>query len=206
MTCQECNVQLPLLQHTPTRCSFIYWWHFLFIVSSECQEIHSSYIALPWGLTSLMLHIYILQKSHLFCSNMCRYSGSPNQHALDGLPFVFVHIGTIVIRYMHHTQELFVLFIQLKPDDVEYVNHGITTAKLLRRAVLNMGYPPAISCVFVYRVELRKTGRPVLVSLDVTGAGKELAFMCKTYEEADDQQRDRSRNGELECCCEKVAN
>ena len=69
-----------------------------------------------------------------------------------------------------------------------------------------MAYPPAISCVFVYREELRKTGRPVLVSLDVTGAGKELTFMCKTYEEADDRQRDRSRNGELECCCEKVAN
>ena len=65
--------------------------------------------------------------------------------------------------------------------------------------MLSKGYPPAISCVFVYREELKKTGRPVLVSLDVTGAGKELTFMCKTYEEADDQQLDRSRNGELEC-------
>ena len=59
---------VPLLQHIPMRCSFIYWWHFLFIVSNEWQEIHSSYEALPWGLTSLMLHIYIVQRRHLSCS------------------------------------------------------------------------------------------------------------------------------------------
>ena len=88
-------------------------------------------------------------------------------------------------------------FIQLKPDDVEYTSHGITTSKLLERAVLNMGYPPAITCVLVYQEELRRTGRPVLVRLDLTGAGKELTFMCKAYEEVNHQQLDGSRNGKL---------
>ena len=81
---------------------------------------------------------------------------------------------------------------------MEYASHGITTSKLLERAVLNMGYPPAITCVLVYREELRRTGRPMLVRLDLTGAGKELTFMCKAYEEVDCQQLDGSRNGELE--------
>ena len=80
---------------------------------------------------------------------------------------------------------------------MEYTSHGITSPELLEMAVLNMGYPPVITCVLVYRKELRRTGRPVWVCLDLTGAGKELTFMCKAYEEVD-KQLDRSRNGELE--------
>ena len=41
-------------------------------------------------------------------------------------------------------------------------------------------------------------GRPVLVRLDLTGASKELTFMCNAYEEVDHQQLNGSRNGELE--------
>ena len=82
-------------------------------------------------------------------------------------------------------------------DDVEYTSHGITTSRLLERAVLNMGYPPAITCAVTYREELRRKGSPVWVHLDLTGAGKELTFMCKAYEKVDHQQLDGSRNGEL---------
>ena len=89
--------------------------------------------------------------------------------------------------------------IQVKADDVKYCSHSITNHQLLKRAVRDMGYPPAISCVLVYREELRRTGRPVLVRLDLLGADAdtELTFMCKAYE-ADHQQLDGSRNGELE--------
>ena len=88
--------------------------------------------------------------------------------------------------------------MQLKPCDVEYSRYGITTSKLLKRAVLNTGYPPAITCAITYKEELRRTGRPVWVCLDLLGAGTELSFMCKAYEKADYQQLDGSRNGELE--------
>ena len=83
--------------------------------------------------------------------------------------------------------------MQLQPDDVDYSSHGITSSKLLKRAVLNMGYPPAITCAITYREELRRIGRPVWVRLDLLGARKELTFMCKAYEEADCQRG----NGEL---------
>ena len=86
----------------------------------------------------------------------------------------------------------------MNSDDVEYTSHGITTPKLLERAVVNKGYPPAITCAVTYREELRRTGRPVWVQLDVNGAGKELTFMCKAYEEVDHLRLDGSRNGELE--------
>ena len=91
-----------------------------------------------------------------------------------------------------------VLCIQLKACDVEYGSKSITNPKLLKRAVCDMGYPPVITCVLVYREELRRTGRPVLVRLDLLGtdAGTELVFMCKAYEEID-QQLDGSRNGRL---------
>ena len=80
---------------------------------------------------------------------------------------------------------------------MEHTSHGITTSRLLERAVLNMGYPSAITCAVTYQEELRRMGRPVWVRLDLTGAGKELAFMCKTYEEVDHQQLNGIRNGEL---------
>ena len=83
--------------------------------------------------------------------------------------------------------------MQLQPDDVGYSSHGITSSKLLKKAVLNKGYPPAITCAITYREELRRTGRPVWVQLNLLGAGKELAFMCKAYEDADC----RRGNGEL---------
>ena len=76
---------------------------------------------------------------------------------------------------------------------MDYDNHGITSSKLLERAVLNTGYPPAITCAITYREELRRIGRPVWVCLDLLGAGTELTFMCKAYEETDCQRG----NGEL---------
>ena len=74
------------------------------------------------------------------------------------------------------------------------------TASPTKHAVRDMGYPPAISCAVTYREELRRMGRPVWVYLDLLGADAdtECTFMCKAYEEADHQQLDGSRNGELE--------
>ena len=90
--------------------------------------------------------------------------------------------------------------VQVKPDDVKYGSHSITNPKLLKRAVRDMGYPPAISCAIIYREELRRTGRPMWVRLDLLGADvdTELTFVFKAYEEVDHQQLDESRNGELE--------
>ena len=89
--------------------------------------------------------------------------------------------------------------IQLLPCDVKYGSLRITNPKLLKRAVRDMGYPPVISCAVTYREELRRTGRPVWVCLDLLGADTEteLTFMCKAYEEVGCQQLEGSRNGEL---------
>ena len=89
--------------------------------------------------------------------------------------------------------------VQLLPCDVKYGSLSITNYKLLKRAVRDMGYPPVISCAVTYREELRRTGRPVWVCLDLLGADTEteLTFMCKAYEEVGYQQLDGSRNGEL---------
>lgn len=78
---------------------------------------------------------------------------------------------------------------QLQPRDLEYDYHGITNPELLEMAVNNRGYPPAITCAVTYQEELRRTGKPVWVVLELLGAEKELSFMCKAYEQAD-------RNGE----------
>ena len=86
----------------------------------------------------------------------------------------------------------------MQPDDVEYGSHGITSSWLLQKAVLNMGYPPAITCAVTYKEELREMGRPVWVHLDLTGASKKLTFSCKAYEKADWPPLDVIRNGELE--------
>ena len=90
--------------------------------------------------------------------------------------------------------------VQLLPCDVKYGSLRITNPKLLKRAVRDMGYPPVISCAVTYREELRQTGRPVWVCLDLLGADTEteLTFMCKAYEEVGCQQLDGSRNGEFE--------
>ena len=89
--------------------------------------------------------------------------------------------------------------IQLLPCDVKYGSHSITNYKVLKKAMRDMGYPPVISCAVTYREELRRTGRPVWVCLDLLGADTEteLTFMCKAYEEVGCQQLDGSRNGEF---------
>ena len=91
------------------------------------------------------------------------------------------------------------LCTQLKPYDVEYGSLGITTAKMLKTAVLSKGYPPTITLAVTYREDLRKKGNPVWVGMEIVGAdaGKELTFMCKAYEEVHCQQLNGSMNGEL---------
>ena len=91
-------------------------------------------------------------------------------------------------------------FIQLRPDDVEYATYDITDYKLLKRAVATGGYPPTIKYAVTYHEELRRTGRPVWVHLDLLGAaaGRTLTITCKAYEEKDCLQLDGSRNGRLE--------
>ena len=112
----------------------------------------------------------------------------------------FANITNILfaVYALHAASLMYVSCIQLLPYDVDYSSHGITNPKLLKKAVCNMDYPPAISCVITYREELRKTGRPVLVRLDLLGAdaGTELTFQCQAYE-VDCQQLNGSRNGEL---------
>ena len=98
---------------------------------------------------------------------------------------------------MHSLRLLNVWCIQLELAEVEYTSHGITSPKLLKVAVLNRGYPPSIAFAVTYKEELRRTGRPVWVHLDLFGARKELTFSCKAYEE-DQQRLDVSRNGELD--------
>lgn len=80
----------------------------------------------------------------------------------------------------------------MQREDVEYENYGITSSNLLEMAVLNKSYPPTISCAITYREELKWVGKPVFVHLDIFGAGRELSFKSKAYEETDYQ------NGELE--------
>lgn len=72
---------------------------------------------------------------------------------------------------------------------MEYDYRSITNPKLLEMAVNNREYPPAITCAVTYKEELRRTGKPVWVVLELLGAENELSFMCKAYEQAD-------RNGE----------
>ena len=89
-------------------------------------------------------------------------------------------------------------FTQLHPDDVKFDSHGITKSKLLKVAVPKRGYPPSITCAVTFREELRRVGGPVWVCLDLIGAGKELTFTCKAYEELRHQLLDGSESGELE--------
>ena len=84
--------------------------------------------------------------------------------------------------------------IQLEPKDVDYDEQGITSSRELERSVHSGLYPPSITFATTYKEELRRTGRPVWVCLDLFGAGKELTFMCKAYEE-DQQQLNGSKNG-----------
>ena len=79
--------------------------------------------------------------------------------------------------------------LQLEARYLEYDYHGIDTPELLEMTVYNRGYPPAITCVVTYQEELRITGKPMWVELDLLGADHELSFQCTAYEQAD-------RNGE----------
>ena len=88
--------------------------------------------------------------------------------------------------------------IQLRPYDVEYGTYGITDYKLLKKAVATGGYPPTIKYAVTYKEELRRTGKPVWVCLDLLGAAETtLTFLCKAYEEKDCQQLDENKNGRL---------
>ena len=91
-------------------------------------------------------------------------------------------------------------FIQLQPDDVKYATYDITDDMLLETAVATGGYPPTIKYAVTYNEELRRTGNPVWVHLDIYGAAERtLTFMCKAYEEKDCQRLDGSRiNGRIE--------
>ena len=95
---------------------------------------------------------------------------------------------------------MYTCIIQLQPYDVEYATYDITDYKLLKRAVTTSGYPPTIKYAVTYHEELRRTGRPVYVCLDLLGAaaGAKLTFTCKAYEEKDCPQLDGGRNGRLE--------
>ena len=81
---------------------------------------------------------------------------------------------------------------------MKYDSYGITTPNLLEAAVRSRGYPPSITFATTYKEELRRTGRPVWVYLDLTGAGKKLAFLCTAYEEEDQQRLDVSKSGKLD--------
>ena len=72
--------------------------------------------------------------------------------------------------------------LQVQPDDLKYDDRGITSPKLLKKAVNRRNYPPSITCLVTYREELRRTGKPVWVILELLGAETELTFACKAYE------------------------
>ena len=78
---------------------------------------------------------------------------------------------------------------------MEYGSYGISDYKLLKKAVSTEGYPRTLQCVVRYKEVLRRTGRPVLVCMDLLGAdaGTKLTFMCNAYEE--DHQAVEGRNG-----------
>ena len=78
----------------------------------------------------------------------------------------------------------------MKPDELRYDTRGITSSKLLEMAVNNRDYPPAITCDVTYRKELRETGKPVFVVMDlhILGSETELTFKCKAYEPINNQQ------------------
>ena len=78
---------------------------------------------------------------------------------------------------------------------MDYDNQGITSSDELEGAVLRGVYPPSITFAATYREELRRTGRPVWVHLDLFGAEKHLTFTCPAYEEIDQQQLNGSKNG-----------
>ena len=85
---------------------------------------------------------------------------------------------------------------QLQPHYVTYDFYEITNPKFLEMAVSHRSYPPSITYVVTYPEELRKTGRPVWVTLELLGADNELTFSCKAYEPADNEDLNGARKGE----------
>ena len=73
--------------------------------------------------------------------------------------------------------------LKVQPQDLKYDSHLITSPKQLEMAVNNRGYPPSVTCLVAYREELRRTGKPVWVVLELLGAEIELNFLCKAYED-----------------------
>ena len=73
--------------------------------------------------------------------------------------------------------------LKVQPDYLKYDYHGFTSPKHLEMAVNSLGYPPSITCLVAYREELRRTGKPVWVILELLGAETELSFTCKAYED-----------------------
>ena len=91
------------------------------------------------------------------------------------------------------------VFIQLRPDDVEYATYDITKYKLLKRAVATGVYPPTIKYAVTYHEELKRTGRLVWACLDLLGAAdheRTLTFMCKAYEEVVSTSPPQAETGE----------
>ena len=72
--------------------------------------------------------------------------------------------------------------LKVQPDYLKYDYNDITSPKQLEMAVNSGGYPPSITCKVTYREELRRTGKPVWVILELLGAEIELSFACKAYE------------------------
>ena len=72
---------------------------------------------------------------------------------------------------------------QLLPHDVEYSSCGIFSDEQLEMAVMNSSYPPTIEYFVKYRKELKRTGRPTEVKLQISGMDRKMEFSCPAYEQ-----------------------
>ena len=72
---------------------------------------------------------------------------------------------------------------QLLPRDVQYDSCGIYSDGQLEMAVKNSSYPPTIECFVKYRKELKRTGRPTEVKLQISGMDRKMEFPCPAYEQ-----------------------
>ena len=72
---------------------------------------------------------------------------------------------------------------QLLPRDVQYDSCGIYSDEQLEMAVKNSSYPPTIECFVKYRKELKRTGRPTEVKLQISGMDRKMEFPCPAYEQ-----------------------
>ena len=74
-------------------------------------------------------------------------------------------------------------FQQLLFRDVQYGCHSIICPELLEKAVKESSYPPSITCAVMYNEELRGTGRPTRVGLQISGVDPKMEFQCTVYEQ-----------------------